>query len=84
MVGIHQLPLVAAVIGAIEAAILGFNERVDAVGIRSHCDADAAVRLLRKALAFHFFPRCAIVVGAVDSAAWTTAGQGPGLASSLP
>ena len=38
---------VAAVVGAIEAALLGLDERLDAIGIRRNRHADAAVRALR-------------------------------------
>ncbi len=83
IVGIDQLPFAAAIIGAIEAAFLGFDESVHAIGVGGHGDANFSVRTFREAFGFGFFaggtaaeflPSVAAIGGAIETAARAAAG----------
>ena len=62
--GIDEVPSLAAVIGAVEAAIgiAGFRERVDTIGVGRDGDADASVRAFGQTVLFEALPRRAAVV----------------------
>ena len=72
---VHQLPVRAAVVGAEQAAVLVFDERVDPVRIRlGDRDADLPVHALRQPLvARDFRPRLAAVGGLEQAASGTAA-----------
>ena len=81
---IDALPLGAAVVRAVESAFVGLDQGVDAVRIRGHRHADAAVGALRKAVVFQLLPGRASIAGAVETAAGATAGQRPRRAAGFP
>src|SRR5258708_7001614 len=84
--GIDELPSLAAIVGAVKAAIgiAGFDEGVDAIGVGRDRDADASVGAFGQAMLLEPLPCRAAVGGAVQSAAGTTVGHAPGSAASLP
>ncbi len=80
-----ERPVLAAVVGAEEAALLRFDQRVDAAGVRRRDrDADLAPDPLGQAVARELLPGVAAVAGDVEAAARAAAGQVPGTAPRLP
>jgi len=84
VVGIDELPSVAAVVGAIEAAFGSFDQGVDAVRVRANGNTDAAVGTFRQPLPFEMLPGGATVVGTVEAATRAAAVELPGGAADLP
>ena len=82
----HQLPGIAAVVGAEQAAFLGFDNGPDpATAGRGGGNADFAFEACGQAGSIaEFFPGVAAVSGAKDAAAGAAAGQGPEIAVGLP
>src|SRR5205823_5943443 len=79
----------AAVVGAVEAALLGFNEGVDAARVgRGDGDTDLAPGARRQAvvlgLVLQVLPTVAAVAGDVQAAAGAAGGHLPRLAAGLP
>ena len=70
---VYELPVVATVIGAIEAALRGLDEGVDAIGVRGYGDADAAIRSFGQTFLLEVLPGGAAVVGAIKPAPRATA-----------
>src|SRR5579864_5356579 len=70
---VYELPVVATVVGAIEAALRSFDEGVDAIGVRGYGDADAAIRSFGQTFLFEMLPGGAGVVRAIKSAPRATA-----------
>src|SRR5208282_3277488 len=80
-------PVLAAVIGAIDAAEFfeSFDDGVDAIGVGGgNAHADAAESGLGPAVALDFLPGGACVGGFVERAARAAAGEAPGGAVGLP
>src|SRR5438270_7885425 len=67
---VDELPLLAAIVRAVEAAFLGFNLRPDAIRIgRRNSDADLSQNPGRKTVALEMFPSRAAITGAIEPAA---------------
>ena len=82
---IHASPMLPGIIRAVEAAILGFDDRIDAVRIGArNSDADLAEDSARKTIALETFPRHAIIFRTIKSAARPAAGEKPWLPPRLP
>src|SRR5262249_23274863 len=78
-------PRAPAVVGAIDAALVGFDHREDAVGIgRRDRDAEASPRALGQAVPGQALPRVAAVRGLPETAARTAALEAPWRAIRLP
>ena len=82
---VDACPVLAAVVGAVEAALLGLDQGVDAarVGGRDR-DADLAPDAFGQAVAFELLPGVAAVARDVEAAAGAAARQLPGPAARLP
>src|SRR5437667_5284940 len=77
--------MLTGVIRPVEAAFLGFDECIDAIGISSrHGNADLAQDSARKTITLEMFPRNAVIFRTVKSAARTAAGEKPRLSPRLP
>src|SRR5881394_1673697 len=77
--------MLASVIGAVETALLRFDDRIDAIGISSgHGDADPAENSIRKTIPLQAFPCYAVVFRSIQSAARTATGEKPRLSPRLP
>ena len=77
--------MLAGVIGAKEAAVLRFDNRVDTIGISSgNRDADPTENSVRKTIPLQAFPCYAVVFRSVQSAPRTAAGEKPRLTPRLP
>src|ERR1019366_10526233 len=78
-------PGIAGIVGAIESAFFGFDERIDPIGIRSrNRNANASEIAFRQTVAGKLFPRESAVYRLVQAAAWAAAVEVPGLAADLP
>src|SRR5579885_2604645 len=77
--GIHELPALPAIIGAIQSAlcVVSFDKRVHAIGVRAHRDANLSVRPLWQSVLFEPFPGGAAVARAIKPAARASAGHAP-------
>src|SRR5579862_6810644 len=79
------MPGVAAIVGAINPALVGFDDSPNAIWIcAGDGDADTAENAFGQPVAFEFFPGCAAIDGAVETATWAAAIETPGSAPSLP
>src|SRR5205807_6158417 len=68
MIVVDQRPVGAAIVAAVKAAYLRFDQRVDDIGIRAgNGDTDAAERALGHAVAFDALPGGAVVVRTVEA-----------------
>src|SRR5713101_4674416 len=82
---VHADPVVAAVVGTVEPAFLGFNHGIDAVGVRAgNRDSDAAHDPRGEAVSIQLRPGAAAIGGLEKAAAGTSAAQAPGCAVNLP
>src|SRR5260370_21750602 len=82
---VHANPAFARVIGAIEPAIFGLDQRIDAARIPArNRNPDAAHNVRRQTVTFEALPCAAAVGGFVESAARSAAAQTPGCANHLP
>src|SRR5579883_496379 len=71
---VGQNPLVAPIVGAIQAALLRFNQRIHSVGISAgNAYADASKNSVRQPAAFEALPGAATVCRFVESAARSSA-----------
>src|SRR5215469_61154 len=70
---VYELPVVATIIGAIEAALRSFDEGIHSIRVRGYGDADAAIRSFGQTLLFEMLPGGAAVVRAIKPAPWATA-----------
>ena len=84
--GIDELPGLAAIVGAVQAAIgvARLDDGVDAIGVGRDGNADASVRAFGQAVFFEALPGRATVGRAVESAAGAAVGHAPRSATSLP
>src|SRR5690349_14182417 len=81
MGGINKLPGVATIFTAVDAALFGFDDGVDAIGVGAgNGNADAAKNAGRQAVAFETLPGGSVVAGFVEAAAGAAADGGPGIA----
>src|SRR5256885_15230572 len=81
----EQLPVFAAIVGAVDAAFFRFDDSPDAIGIGSgNGDADASFDAFGKAVLFDFFPGAAAVRGTIKAATGTSAVHAPRRALGLP
>ncbi len=81
----EDVPGFAAVVGAEDAALLGFDDGPDAIGIGAgDGDADAAENGFGQAVAFEFLPGGAAIGGAIEAAAGAAAVEAPRSAAHLP
>src|SRR6266496_2667015 len=77
--------MLSGIIGTIKAAVLGLDDRINAVGIGTgNCDTDLTQDSIGEAPAFEAFPGNAIIFGSVEPASWPAARKKPRLPSSLP
>ena len=77
--------MLPGIVRAEETALLGLDDCIDAVSIRSgNGDADFAEDSAWKAVALETFPRGAIVFRPIKSAARAAAGEKPWLSPRLP
>src|SRR5437879_7063875 len=68
MIVVDQRPVGAAIVAAVKAAYLRFDQRVDDIGIRAgHGDTDAAERALGHAVAFDALPGGAVAVRTAEA-----------------
>src|SRR5690606_7572006 len=81
---VDELPARAAVIGAVEPAFFGFNNRVDAIGIGGRRHADPAPDSRWQAVARQLLPGAAAVGRPIEAAARAAAFHDPWLAVRLP
>ena len=82
---IYSSPMLSGVIGTVKAAFLRLDDCISAVRIGSrNGNTDLAEDSSRKPISFQMFPGDTIIVGAIQSAARTTAGEKPWLPSRLP
>ena len=82
---VYEIPSVAAVIGAVESTgFLGFDNRVDSVGVRRDRQPDTTVGSLRKTVLHELFPRCAAIRGTIHATARAAARERPRSSSSFP
>src|SRR5437016_1782960 len=85
MIVVDQGPIGAAVIAAVEAALLGFDERIHNVRIGAgNGHADAAERALGHAVAFDALPGSAVVVRTVKAVFVAATVERPGRAVAFP
>ena len=81
----EKLPVLAAVIGAVNAALLRFHDRPNAVRVCSgNRYADAPQNRFGQAVRFDLFPGRTAIRGAVQAAPGTAAVHAPGSAPGLP
>src|SRR5207245_2106715 len=81
----NQRPVRAAVVAAVEAAFLGFDQRINDIGISAgNGHADSSERPLRHAVAFDALPRRAVVVRTVETVLVAAAVERPGSAVAFP
>src|SRR5207245_3404895 len=82
---VDQRPIGAAVVAAVEAALLGFDERVNDIGIGAgNRNADAAERALGDTVAFDALPGRSVVVRTVETVLGTAAVEHPRRAIAFP
>ena len=81
---IHRLPGLAAIIGAIQSALMSFNQGIHAIGVGCDRDTDTTVGLFGEPMLFQPFPGSASVVRAIETASGPSAGETPGHAPGLP
>src|SRR6185437_14782202 len=62
MVIVDQAPVLSAVVGAIESALVGFDQRVNAIRLGRHAQANPAQDSRGQTIAFNVLP-CAATVG---------------------
>src|SRR5581483_6786815 len=72
---IDELPVLAAIVGAIESALRRLNQRIDAIRIRGNCNTDTAVRSFGQSMLGELLPGGSAIIGTVQTASGTTAGQ---------
>src|SRR5437763_11201380 len=82
--GVDALPFAAAIVGAVEAALVGFNQGIDAVGVGGYGNANAAIGALRQAVFFEAFPGGSGVIGAIEATTGAAAAERPGCTAGLP
>src|SRR5690348_8983973 len=81
----HQLPGVAAIIGAVDAALLGLDDGPHAIRISAgNGYADSSQWPVGQSVAGQLFPGITAVAGAVEGAARAARLQAPGRALRLP
>src|SRR6266481_2356068 len=84
VIGIQELPGVAGVVAAEDAAFFGFDDGVDAIPVGSgNRDADATENAGGKAVTFEALPSGTIVAGFIETAARASADCCPGIALRL-
>src|SRR3954452_11531254 len=76
MVVVHQAPVFAAIVRTIESTFFIFNQRIDAVGLSRHCNADSANHSTRKAVAFDLCPGASAIARAIKPAPWPATDHG--------
>src|SRR5581483_3105681 len=82
---VHTNPAFARVVGAIQPAIFGFDQRINAAGIAArNRNPNAAHNAGRQTVAFKPLPCASTIGGFVEAAARPTAAQTPGSANHLP
>ena len=69
VIAVDELPFLAAIIGTVKAAILGLDQRPDAIRVGRDRHADLSVRPFGQAFVLYPFPRCAAVLRAIETAA---------------
>src|SRR5260370_19741633 len=85
MIVVDQGPVGAAVIAAVEAALLGFDQRVNNIRIGAgNRHADFPERAFGHAVAFNALPGSTIVVRTVETVLVATAVEHPGRAVAFP
>src|SRR5712692_4670196 len=85
VVVVDAAPFFAAIVGAVQTPLLGFDQRVDPVRVRRrNGNADTPQQPLGQPVAFQALPRRAAVAGAVKPAARPAACQAPGTARGFP
>src|SRR6516165_1757614 len=85
MIVADQSPIRAAVVATVEPAFLGYDERINDIGIGSRNGyADPAERPLGHAIAFDALPCCAIVARTVDTTLVAAAVERPRSAGAFP
>ena len=66
--------MLPGIIGAVKAAFLGLDDRINAVRIRTgNRDADLSEDSSGETIALETFPRHAIIFRSIDPTAWTAA-----------
>src|SRR5437016_13091716 len=85
MIVVDQRPVGAAIVAAVKAAFLRFDQRVDDIGIRAgNGDTDAAERALGHAVAFDALPGGAVVVRTVEAVLVAATVERPGRTVAFP
>src|SRR6185503_10125227 len=85
VVFVREAPLLAAVVAAEDAALLGLDDGVHAAGIRGRDgDPQVAPHAFRQTVALEALPGVAAVGRATHLTSRTAALEGPGLAHDLP
>src|SRR5262249_46211899 len=81
---IYSRPMLASVIGAVEAAVLRLDDGINAIGISSRSrDADPAENSIGKTIPLQAFPCYAVVFRSIQSATGTATGKEPWLSRRL-
>ena len=85
LIVVDARPGIAGIVGAIESALFGFDERIDATGIRSrNRNANASEIAFRQTVADQLVPRESAVHRFVQAAPGAATVEVPGLAADLP
>src|SRR4051794_3473815 len=75
----------AGIIGPEKAALFGFDDGVDAIGVcTGDGNADASEDPVWQSITFQTFPSNAVIFRAIETAAGSATGKKPGLATGLP